>query len=100
MRSNVTVGPPIDLLAYGVDELEITGQRRFVAGDPDLVKIGARWEAALRQAVARLPQIKIRVRKEGAPPSPQEETIQLVEPPAPEAGAELQPQASQQRRSS
>src|SRR5829696_7803726 len=32
MRSNVTVGPPIDLLAYGVDELEITGQRRFVAG--------------------------------------------------------------------
>lgn len=95
MRSNVTVGPPIDLLAYGVDELEITGQRRFVAGDPDLVKIGARWEQALRQAVARLPQIKIRVRKEGgAPASPQEETIQLVEPPAPDA-AELQPQASQ-----
>ena len=49
MRSNVTVGPPIDLLAYGVDELEITRQRRFPAGDPDLVKIGVRWEQALRR---------------------------------------------------
>src|SRR5687768_13033605 len=99
MRSNVTVGPPIDLLAYGTDELEITGQRRFLAGDPDLVKIGARWEAALRHAVARLPQVKIRERKEaGAARSPQEETIQLVEPPAQEANAELQPQATQRPR--
>jgi predicted proteasome-type protease len=29
MRSNVTVGPPIDLLAYEVDELEVTRRRRF-----------------------------------------------------------------------
>src|SRR6478735_12292724 len=61
MRSNVTVGPPIDLLAYEVDELEITRQRRFTAGDPDLVKIGVRWQQALRQAVGRLPQIRFRV---------------------------------------
>jgi len=72
MRSNVTVGPPIDLLAYSVDELEITRQRRFMANDPDLLKIGARWEQALRQAVARLPQIRFR---SGA------ESIVLVEPP-------------------
>jgi putative proteasome-type protease len=81
MRSNVTVGPPIDLLAYGVDELEVTRRRRFPAGDPDLVKIGIRWEQALRQAVARLPQIRFRAgRVSGQPQSPQEETIQLVEP--------------------
>src|SRR4029077_10695871 len=60
MRSTVTVGPPVDLLAYGVDELEITRLRRFPAGDPDLMKIGMRWEQALRQAVARLPQIRFR----------------------------------------
>jgi predicted proteasome-type protease len=54
MRSNVTVGPPIDVLAYEVDELESTGRRRFPAGDPDLVKIGVRWEQALGQAAARL----------------------------------------------
>jgi putative proteasome-type protease len=91
MRSNVTVGPPIDLLAYGVDELEITRQRRFPAGDADLVKIGARWEQALRQAVGRLPQIRFRARPApGQPPLPQEETIQLVEPASPsEVGVEV-----------
>jgi putative proteasome-type protease len=97
MRSNATVGPPIDLLAYGVNELEITRQRRFAAGDPDLVKIGVRWEQALRQAVSRLPQIRFRARRgSDQPQSPQEETIQLVEPSnPPEVGAERQPQATQ-----
>jgi putative proteasome-type protease len=97
MRSNVTVGPPIDLLAYGVDELEITRQRRFTAGDPDLVKIGVRWQQALRQAVGRLPQIRFRVsRDSGQPQSAQEETIQLVEPVSPpEAGGEPRGQVSQ-----
>jgi putative proteasome-type protease len=98
MRSNVTVGPPIDLLAYGVDELEITRQRRFPAGDPDLLKIGTRWEQALRQAVGRLPQIRFRVRAgAGQVPSPQEETIQLVEPSVPPevVGAEREAQVTQ-----
>jgi putative proteasome-type protease len=90
MRSNVTVGPPIDLLAYGADELEITRRRRFPAGDSDLVKIGVRWEQALRQAVGRLPQIRFRAQRSG------EETIQLVEPPAPvDPAAELPSQVSQ-----
>jgi putative proteasome-type protease len=97
MRSNVTVGPPIDLLAYEVDELEITRRRRFPAGDPDLAKIGVRWEQALRQAVARLPQIRFRVSRDGGQPqSPQEETIELVEPATPpDQTTDLRPQASQ-----
>jgi putative proteasome-type protease len=97
MRSNVTVGPPIDLLAYEVDELEITRRRRFSAGDPDLAKIGVRWEQALRQAVARLPEIRFRASRDGGPPqSPQEETIQLVEPTTPpDQAPDLRPQASQ-----
>lgn len=97
MRSNVTVGPPIDLLAYSRDELEITRQRRFGSDDPDLVKIRTRWEQALRQAVARLPELRFRVR----PPAgssrtttSQEETIQLVESGSSES-QEMQPQASQ-----
>jgi predicted proteasome-type protease len=96
MRSNVTVGPPVNLLAYGVDELEITRRGRFAAGDPDLIKIGMRWEQALRQAVGRLPQIRFRASRRSLEPSqlPPEETIELVEPGAGEpAGAELQPQA-------
>jgi putative proteasome-type protease len=95
MRSNVTVGPPVDLLAYSVDELEITRLRRFPPGDPDLLKIGMRWEQALRQAVGRLPQIRFRARRPLEPSQlPPAESIELVEPsPAESAGAELQPQA-------
>jgi putative proteasome-type protease len=101
MRSNVTVGPPIDLLAYGVDEFEITRHRRFPAGDPDLVKIGMRWEQALRQAVQRLPQLRFRVRPASAPAQvPPEETIQLVEPPtSSEVGTDLPAQVGQIPRS-
>ena len=36
MRSNVTVGPPIDLVLYGANELKLTRFRRFAAEDPDL----------------------------------------------------------------
>ncbi len=50
MKSNVTVGPPIDLLAYETDQMAITHQRKFDADDPDLNKIRTRWQQALRQA--------------------------------------------------
>jgi putative proteasome-type protease len=58
MRSNVTVGPPIDLLIYRADSLEITQTRRFPDRDPDLLEIHAQWEHALRHAVQDLPLIK------------------------------------------
>ena len=92
MKSNVTVGPPIDLLVYGMDELEVTRYRRFLDDDPDWQKIRTRWQQALRQAVARLPNLRFRpVHGKGAPA---EETIEVVEgSPAPaDSAAELQPQ--------
>jgi putative proteasome-type protease len=57
MRSNVTVGPPIDLLVYGTDELRVTRYRRFTAQDHDLRQIHQQWEQALRKAVLELPEI-------------------------------------------
>jgi putative proteasome-type protease len=57
MRSNVTVGPPIDLLVYGKDELEVTRRRRLTATDPDLREIHVQWELALRRGVSELPEI-------------------------------------------
>src|SRR5882724_3704827 len=57
MRSNVTVGPPIDLLLYGTDELCLTRYRRFTAEDPDLREIHVQWEQALRKAVHELPDV-------------------------------------------
>ena len=92
MKSNVTVGPPIDLLAYHVDELNITRQRRFAEGDPDLAKIRTRWENLLRQSVLRLPEL--RFRPQAGKAAPQEETIELVEPPVGDPAGELQQQLS------
>ena len=74
------------------DELNVTRQRRFSENDADLMKIRTRWEQALRQAILRLPEL--RFRPVDGKPAPQEETIQLVEPPPSpvDATAELQPQ--------
>ena len=58
IRSNVTVGPPIDLLVYAKDELRINRYRRFSAKDPDLLAIHVQWETALRKAVAELPPVR------------------------------------------
>ena len=58
MRSNVTVGPPIDLLIYSRGELRISRYRRFLDKDPDLVVIQTHWEQALRKAVQELPCIR------------------------------------------
>lgn len=58
MRSNVTVGPPFDLLLYKKNTLEVTRHRRVGAGDHDLKLIHASWEQSLRRAVEQLPDIE------------------------------------------
>ncbi len=57
MRSNATVGPPIDFLVYRAGELRITSFRRFKERDPDFQAIHTHWEQALRKAVQELPDI-------------------------------------------
>src|SRR5436305_6656858 len=49
MRSNVTVGPPIDLAVYAADELQLRRYRRFLAKDADLREIHVQWEHALQK---------------------------------------------------
>jgi putative proteasome-type protease len=58
MRSNVTVGPPVDLLVYTRDELGISRQRRFIDTDPELIAVHSQWEQALRRAVQELPPVR------------------------------------------
>jgi len=58
MRSNVTVGPPFDLLLYKKDSLEVTRYRRICADDRDLNLIHSSWEQSLRRAVEQLPDIE------------------------------------------
>ena len=60
MRSNVTVGPPVELLQYRRGELRFDNYRRFATGDAELDLIHARWEQALRRVVEDLPNIQFR----------------------------------------
>lgn len=57
MRSNVAVGPPIDLLVYAKDDLDIRRYRRLTAPDAELGEIRSNWERELRQAIGTLPDI-------------------------------------------
>jgi len=64
VRSNVTVGPPIDLLVYTKDDLKVARYRRFEAKDPDLLAVHTQWEQALRRAVQELPPVEFDGRSE------------------------------------
>ena len=57
MRSNLTVGLPIDLLAYQRDSLRVTLRRRFVQGDPYFSEISGTWSQGLRRAFAEVPDV-------------------------------------------
>ena len=57
MRSNATVGPPVDLLLYHRDALRVSHYRRFYSHDLDLIEIHNAWEKALRNTVHQLPDI-------------------------------------------
>ncbi len=60
MRSNVTVGPPVELLQYRRGELNFSSYRRFLSADAELDLIHSRWEQALRRVVEDLPNIQFR----------------------------------------
>ena len=60
IRSNVTVGPPIELVLYRKDTFRLTQYRRFLASDADLNMIHSSWETSLRRAVQQLPEIEFR----------------------------------------
>ena len=99
MKSNVTVGPPVDLLVYEAGELALTRHRKFGADDPDLMKIRLRWEQALRAAVQKLPQLRFRAGPvDGVLSATKQETIELVEPQSSAEGAAEQVSQASQRQ--
>jgi putative proteasome-type protease len=55
MRSNISVGLPIDLVVYEANALRIKMQRRIVETDPYFQMIHAQWGAGLRRVFAELP---------------------------------------------
>jgi len=55
MRSNISVGLPIDLLVYETDALKIRLQRRIEESDPYFQMIHSQWGEGLRRVFAQLP---------------------------------------------
>lgn len=57
MRSNLSVGLPIDLLGYEKDALRVTLKRRFNEEDAYFRNISQVWSAGLRKAFLEVPDV-------------------------------------------
>ncbi len=55
MRSNLSVGMPIDLMCYQRDSLKAQMRRRFDEGDAYFAELGKQWRAGVRDVFSRLP---------------------------------------------
>ena len=59
IRSNLSVGMPIDMVVYNTDNLSIDRVRRIDQDDPYFRSISAKWSEALRTAVETIEEFDI-----------------------------------------
>jgi putative proteasome-type protease len=59
LRSNLSVGLPIDLLIYERDSLDVRRQKRIELDDEYFRKLSAAWSEALRSAFAKIDEFKV-----------------------------------------
>jgi putative proteasome-type protease len=57
MKSNISVGPPINIAMYETDSFVIRHKLQLRLGDPYLAKIRKLWEEYVRQAFESMPNI-------------------------------------------
>jgi putative proteasome-type protease len=57
MRSNLSVGMPIDLICYEQDSLEVRWRRRFEEDDPYFTALSSNWGVGVRQVFRQLPEL-------------------------------------------
>ena len=55
LRSNLSVGMPLDLVVIGADDCKITARRRIEAGDPQFRAMSEAWSHALREGFTQIP---------------------------------------------
>lgn len=58
MRSNLTVGLPIDLIAYEKGSGRVTLRRRFDVDDQYFLELSGIWSAGLRRVFGEVPEIE------------------------------------------
>lgn len=54
LRSNLSVGMPLDMAVIEVDECRVGHKRRILDGDPAFMAMSAAWSAALRDSFVRV----------------------------------------------
>lgn len=55
MRSNLSVGMPIDLVCYEQDSLQVRYRRRFEADDPYFTALSHDWSEGTREVFVSCP---------------------------------------------
>jgi len=58
MRSNLSVGMPIDLICYQRDSLRIQMRRRFDDGDAYFTALSSRWSEGVKHVFRDLPELR------------------------------------------
>lgn len=58
MKSNLSVGMPIDLICYPLDSLAVTMRRRFEPGDNYFTALSKEWNAGIRDVFSRLADLE------------------------------------------
>jgi len=66
IKSNATVGPPIELLRYEADRLDFSGYLHLEADDPYLAELMRAWDARLHEAFSQVPRFEWGSFPEGA----------------------------------
>ena len=59
LRSNLSVGMPIDILVYERDSLEVRREKRIEQDDAYFKTLSSAWSDALRQAFAKIEEFKV-----------------------------------------
>ena len=59
LRSNLSVGMPLDVLIYERDSLDVRRQKRIGADDEYFRSLSGAWSEALRQAFSKIEEFKI-----------------------------------------
>ncbi len=58
MKSNISVGPPINVIMYEANSFVVNNQLKLRVGDPYLAKIRRLWEMSVRDAFERMPDVE------------------------------------------
>ncbi|WP_312529898.1 proteasome-type protease [Paracoccus sp. (in: a-proteobacteria)] len=55
LRSNLSVGMPLDLAVIKKDDFRVTSARRIAENDPDFMAMSRAWSEALRESFIKMP---------------------------------------------